>query len=253
MELEAIINELKKDPETEKVANDNSSTTPAQSQDKSAEELSDALKDALKTGEPNKQASAEEENPVEALMKMASEMSSMDKEAEEATVRNLGIAFADSAHRRWNELNEKVGNVLDPLAEAVKIAAMQGYEDTNTALGKQATLQQGYEDTDLALTKQAALQQGYSDANATLDGYQKTAAGQTDVSDEQVLEQLVKHAEAGDAEAQQYLQKIAEEYEAGSQAALQMAHKVASEEFLKGAAEVQVLLNALREQQQQQQ
>lgn len=234
MELGQIIDNLKNDSETEKVANDDTSKTPTPTQNKSAEELSGALANALQTeGEQSKQASGGNENPVDDLLKMASEMAGMDKEAEDATARNLGIAFADSAHRRWNELNEKVGNVLDPLAEAVKIAAVQGYEDT-----------------DEEMLKQAALEQGYVDANAVLNEHQKTASASGDMSDEQVLEQLVKHAEAGDQEAQQYLHKIAAEYEAGSEAALQTAHNVASEEFLKGAAEVQVLAQTVQEQQQ---
>jgi len=67
-------------------------------------------------------------------------------------------------------------------------------------------------------------------------------------SDDELLDELVKQAEAGDPQAQEYLQKIATEmYEAGQSAALEEVHKTASEEFLKGAGEVQVLVYAAQQ------
>lgn len=200
MELQQLIEQFNSEgPGSEKTAGEEGAAKTV-----NTDELKGALGELLEDGQ-RKEAAAAEGNPIDGLMKMAEELTDLDKEAEEAHVRNLGIAFADSAHRRWNELNEKIGNALDdsPLADAVKIAAAQGYND----------------------------------ANAALDEQQKFA------SDEEQFEQIIKLAEAGNPEAQQYLQKLAaEEYEAGQQAALEEVHKTASLEFLKGAGEVQVLV-----------
>lgn len=170
------------------------------------EDLKRALGAVLESGQ-QKEAAAAAGDPIDGLMKLAEELSGMDKEAEEAHVRNMAVAFADSAHRRWHELNEKVGSVIEdsPLADAVKLAALQGHEDATLAL----------------------------------QGHHKQA------SDEDVFGEIVKLAEMGDPEAQEYLYKVAaEEYEAGQEAALNEVHKLASQEFLKGAAEVQVLVHA---------
>jgi hypothetical protein len=212
MELQQLIEQFNEGSGSEKTAAEEAPATGAEGT--TTEDLKGALGEVLESGQ-QKEAAAAEGNPVDDLMKMASELTDLDKEAEEASVRNLGVAFADSAHRRWNELNEKVGNVLEtsPLADAVKLAAQQGHADAS-----------------------AALQQGQ----------------QKEASAEEKLQQIVKLAEAGDAEAQAYLQKLAAaEYEEGQKAALQEAHKTASAEFLKGAAEVQVLVK-LSEQQPQQ-
>ncbi|RKY28715.1 MAG: hypothetical protein DRP83_00005, partial [Planctomycetota bacterium] len=112
---------------------------------------------------------------------------------------------------RWAELNEKVANVLEqsPLADAVKIAA----------------------------------QQGHADATAALEEQQKEA------SDAETLQEIVKLAEFGNQEAQAFLQKLAaEEYDRGKEAALEEVHNTAAQEFLKGAAEVQVLVNLANQQ-----
>lgn len=175
----------------------------------------DALKSALGEvlGGAQEKTAAASGNPVDDLMKMAAELSGIDKEAEVSMARTLGEAFADSAHRRWNELNTKVGEALEQssLANAIKLAAQQGYTAANYAMGEQ-----------------------------------KTAS----LSQEDVLTEIVKMAEAGDADAQGYLQKLAaEEYTAGQEAALQDVHKIAAQEFLKGAAEVQVLVHLAQQQQ----
>lgn len=207
MELEQLIEQFNEAPGSEKTAGE----TPTANAEATTDGLKAALGEVLESGQ-NKEAAAAGGNPVEDLMKMAEELSSLDKEAEESEIRNLGVAFADSAHRRWNELNEKVGQSIDesPLAEAVKLAAYQGYEDASVALQAQ--------------------------------GQQKEA------SDEEILNEVVKLAEAGDYEAQEYLQKLAAaEYDAGQEAALNEVHKTAQEEFLKGAAEVQVLMNMASE------
>jgi len=200
MELQQLIEQF--NPEgsgSEKTASEGDAAAPV-----NTDELKGALGDLLEEGQ-QKEAAVAEGNPIDGLVKMAEELTELDKEAEESHVRNLAIAFADSAHRRWNELNEKVGSVIDtsPLADAVKLAA----------------------------------QQGHADATEALQGQQKEA------SQEEQFQQIVKLAEAGDAEAQEFLQKLAaEEYEAGQQAALEEVHKTASVEFLKGAGEVQALL-----------
>lgn len=205
MELQQLIEQFNEGSGSEKTAGE------APAADNTTEDLKKALGDVLESGQQKEAAAAAAEgNPIDGLMKMAEELSGMDKESEEAHVRNMAVAFADTAHRRWNELNEKVGSVLEtsPLADAIKLAALQGH----------------------------------TDASAALAGQEKEA------SDEEVLAELVKKAEAGDPQAQAYLQKLAaKEYGAGQSAALEEVHKTASEEFLKGAAEVQVLVKAAQQ------
>ena len=201
MELQQLIGQFNSEgPSSEKTASEGGATATT-----NTDELQGALNELLEEGQ-QKEAAAAEGNPVEGLMKLAEELTDLDKEAEESHVRNLAVAFADSAHRRWSELNEKVGSVIqdDALADAVKLAALQGH----------------------------------ADATAALEGQYKEA------SEEEQFEQIVKLAEAGDPEAQEFLQKVAaEEYEAGQEAALEEVHKTASAEFLKGAGEVQVLID----------
>jgi hypothetical protein len=203
MELQQLIEQFNEGSGSEKTAGETSATGDT------TEDLKKALGDVLESGQ-RKEAAAAEGNPIDGLMKMAEELSGMDKESEEAHVRNMAVAFADTAHRRWNELNEKVGSVLEtsPLADAIKIAALQGHADASAAFSDQ----------------------------------------QKEASDDELLDELVKQAEAGDPQAQEYLQKIATEmYEAGQSAALEEVHKTASEEFLKGAGEVQVLVYAAQQ------
>jgi len=128
MELQQLIEQFNEGSGSEKTAGETSATGDT------TEDLKKALGDVLESGQ-RKEAAAAEGNPIDGLMKMAEELSGMDKESEEAHVRNMAVAFADTAHRRWNELNEKVGSVLEtsPLADAIKIAALQGHADASAA------------------------------------------------------------------------------------------------------------------------
>jgi hypothetical protein len=243
MELQQLIEQFSDSSGNEKTASEGPKGSSMQDTTTTAG-LKDALSNVLESGQ--QKTASEQGNPVNDLMKLAEELSGVDKEAEEALARTLGMAFADSAHRRWSELNEKVGAVTPaPTADAsvdsaVKVATLQGYQDATQILNQEKVA----EDTD-ALVKEAAVQ-GYNDAQEAIAN---SDSSQEKMASSDALEMLVKQAEAGDQESQYYLQKISAEYEDGQEAALQTIHKVASEEFLKGAAETQILIQHMQAQQ----
>lgn len=151
------------------------------------------------------------EDPVAGLMKMASELAGVEKESELALANMLGQAFADGAIAKFASYDAQV-----------KIAMAQQEND-------------GQEEY---LLKSAA-DQGYADAMQMVQqAQQDKLAGMDD-------ESLVKMAaEQGYSDA---MQKIAEvQYEDGYNNQVQEIHKVACQEFLRGAAETEMLLNSVR-------
>jgi hypothetical protein len=205
MELHQLIEQFNSGGVSEKTA------SAASASDKKAgatDDLKSALQDALGAGEQKKEAAAAG-NPIDDLMKLAEELSGMDKEADVAHAKLCGAAFADSAAQRWHQLKlamEQNGhaNTQTSLGEAMKAAALQGYQQTSGLLGKAAS------------------------AEPEVD-----------------LETLVKAAEAGHPGAQEYLEKLSAEYVDGQMIALDDIHATAANEFLKGAAEVRVLVESV--------
>jgi len=199
MELHQLIEQFNSGGVTEKTA----SAAPASG---ATDDLKAALQDALGAGEQTKEAAAAG-NPIDDLMKLAAELSGMDKEADVAHAKICGAAFADSAASRWHQLKlamEQAGhtNAQTSFGEVLKTAALQGYQETAGLLGKRAA------------------------------------------SQEVDLDMLVKAAEAGDPNAQAHLEKLSAEYVEGQMEALDDIHATAVNEFLKGAAEVRTLVEA---------
>lgn len=146
---------------------------------------------------------------------------------------------------------EKTANVNDPVSDLMKTAAKLAGSDMAQEVEHARICGSAF--AEAAINKlaayEAALQQvALEDANtsyktAAMRGYDDTT--QTLQSQNQIVE-LEKAAAAGNYQAQATLQKIAaEEYTVGQNTALQEVHKIASQEFLKGAAEVGVLLSKL--------
>jgi hypothetical protein len=151
------------------------------------------------------------DDPVQGLMKMASELAGSEKEAELALANMLGQAFADGALAKFAAYDAHVKIAMAQEIESnqdetlVKSAAEQGYSDVMT-LAAQVEQEKIAGLDDESLVKVAA-EQGYND----------------------VMEKV--------AEAQ---------FEHGFNEQVGEIHTVACGEFLKGAAETEVLLNNVR-------
>jgi hypothetical protein len=181
---------------------------PAQSVDA---RLQSVLADTLEKTAASVTPPSAADDPVAGLMKMASELAGAEKETELALANMLGQAFADGAIAKFASYDAQV-----------KIAMAQ---------------QEGAAHEEYLL--KSAAEWGYADAvQAVQQAQQDKLAGMDD-------ESLVKMAaEQGYNDA---MQKIAEaQYEDGYNSQVQEIHKVACAEFLRGAAETEVLLNAVR-------
>lgn len=190
-----------------------------------------ALLDALhKTAAPASQP-AGKGDAVDDLMKMASELAGTERELEIAHAAACGGAFADTAIAKFAAYDAQVASmpkqaaVYDNSDELVKQAAEIGYADVVAELqgmNKQAS--------DDEIVKQAS-EMGYADVVTEL---QKQASD----------DELVKQAAAVGYQDTQV--KLAEEYKAGQEQALVDVHNVAVGEFLKGAAETELMVNQAR-------
>lgn len=151
------------------------------------------------------------DDPVAGLMKMASELAGSEKEAELALANLLGQAFADGALAKFAAYDAQV-----------KIAMAQQDETGEIEVLAKTAAEQGYNDVmSLAVAEQ-----------------QEKVAGMDD-------ESLVKvAAEKGYNDV---IEKVAEaQFEQGFNEQVSQIHKVACGEFLKGAAETEMLLNQVR-------
>jgi len=143
-------------------------TLEAPRQEKVASEAPKAdapLKDALETALKGNEKKAEEKNPVDDLLKVASDLAEQEKASEVKEAALCGAAFADAAIQRFAAFDAQM-----------KTAAAQGYDAAQAAVDPQ--------------------------------------------------------------------EKLAADYQAGEAVALQEIQTAAMEEFLKGAAETEVLLDS---------
>lgn len=150
-------------------------------------------------------------DPVDDLMKIASDLAGTEKEAELQHAALLGHAFADSAIGTWAaydaELSKTASEQGVEVNEQVKSAALQGYYDTVAAL------------------------------NAAPEG-EKVAA------EDEEIEVLVKQAEAqGYTRDDVYAalnelntKTASDQFVMGQQAAVDEVYATAYNEFMKGAA-----------------
>ena len=205
-----------------------------------------ALKTALqKTLDKSASAPAQTpptSNPVDDLEKLAESLAETEKEAEIIQAANMGRAFADALLDQVSAADAKLAQVqaqipapqVAPAVQptqaevdnAVKLAAEQGYADAQNAI------------TEALFTEKVANAQTVEEQADLIKVAQE--AGREDL--------LVKAAaEQGYKDAQE---KIAEtQYAQGEEDALKEVHDLAAGEFLKGAQEVQVLVEKARQQQ----
>jgi hypothetical protein len=148
------------------------------------------------------------DDPVAGLMKMASELAGAEKEAELALANMLGQAFADGAIAKFASYDAQV-----------KIAMSQ----QPAAAGTSEEL------------LQKAAEYGYNLAVQQMQGQQ----GSPDAALKQAAEQGYNAAMKKVADAQ---------FEQGFNEQVNQIHSVACGEFLKGAAETEMLINAARAQ-----
>lgn len=178
---------------------------PAQEKPTVATELDAALNKVAASETPTQQPSG---SPEEALFGMATKLASAEQEASLAEARMLGAAIAEGFTTKMAEYEAQA-----------KVA------QANVAPPAPAATDDGI--------KQAA-EQGF--ATAADSEVEKLASALAQMPEDELRQ---KAAEAG---YQNVMQKVAENYQAGHDAALQQVANTAYGEFLKGAAETEVML-----------
>lgn len=153
------------------------------------------------------------QNPANVLMNMAESLAGAEKEAEVEFAALCGQAFGDAVINKFAAYN----------AQAQMIQA-QNVKEASASI------------SDDELVKVAATE-GY---NTIMKAAAEAAAAPQKISDND----LVKFA--ADAGYSDTMEKAAADYQAGQQQALKDVHSLAVGEFLKGAAETEVLINQMR-------
>ena len=217
MQLEQLLKQMEQPEAQEKVASETEGT-----------KLAEALKQATAPA-PVAAPAAPQQDAVADLMKMAAEMAGTEKEAEVAHAAMLGQAFADAAITKF----------------AAYQAAAQQVDLEKSAGAVQAASTGQYSEEDM----QKAAQYGYTQAQedlATVEEAQEKLAAAAEVLAPEELEKFA--AENGYTEL---LEKMASDYAEGYQEAMEEVKVAAATEFLKGAAEAEILINAWTAQQEQ--
>jgi hypothetical protein len=181
-----------------------------------------ALEAALEKVAAQAPAPAASGDPVEDLMKVASDLAGVEKEAEIQHAALLGQAFADAALGTWSaydaDLRKQASETAAGVNEQVKSAALEGYYQTVAALQNQ---------------EQPATEK---------------------VATNEEIEALVKQAEAQGYTREQTLQAIqelstktaAEQFEMGQDLAMNEAYATAYGEFMKGASVTYNILESMK-------
>lgn len=188
--------------------------------------LAEALKVAATAPAPEAAPVAAEGDVVDDLMKMASELAGTEKEAELAHAALMGQAFADAAITKIAQYEQsvtKVAATAEPLKTAAfaPVQAVAGGTYTEDQLKEAA--EHGYK-----LAQQEMAQEG--------EAREKLAAAAETMSQDA----LVKFAAENGMTP--VLEKMAAEYQQGYKQAMENAQQEATMEFLKGAAEVEILV-----------
>lgn len=185
------------------------------------------------------EAPAAEADAVSVLEKMAAEMAGTEKNAELEHAHALGMAFSDGAISQWESYRLGLKQAASEAAvqDAVKTAAVQGYNDALAVLQQEMP----------AKTAQYAPQTQESDVGELLK--QAAIAGDPDAA--MKLAEYNAGAQAAVEDLREYQQTgvlktaAAMEYEQGQVTALEDAHQLGTVEFLKGAAEAEILVRAM--------
>jgi hypothetical protein len=234
MNFESLLQQIE-NPGTEKTAG----APPAEGGKDTA--LQQALKATLEKVGSQSSPAAESASgdPIDDLMKLAGDMAQTEKDAEILHAAKMGRAFADACQESLAAADAKCASVGIEAAAAPIMPALpilSGNADVE-ALTKQAA-EQGYQDTQerLFVEKVATVDNpGMHDALIK----EATDAGREDL--------LVKAAaEVGYRETHEKI--AATQFALGQEDALQEVHNVLTQEFLKGAAEVQLMVELAKQQ-----
>ena len=192
-------------------------TASAPTPDNQTEKALEVALEKVAAAAPESTASGD---PTDDLMKMASDLAGVEKEAEVQHAALLGQAFADAALGTWAaydaDLRKTASESAAGVNEQVKSAALQGYRDTVAALNK------GGQD-------------------------EKTASSEE-------IENLVKQAEAQGYSREEALKAIQdlntktaeEQFEVGQNAAMNEMYTTAYNEFMKGASVTHNILESIK-------
>ncbi len=200
-------------------ANDGEKTAAAPPEETDAGKALEAALEKVAASAPQENPSAGD--PVDDLMKIASDLAGTEKEAELQHAALLGHAFADSAIGTWAaydaELSKKASEQGVEVNEQVKEAALRGYHDTVAALNAPNGEKVASDDLEVeALVKQGEAQ-GYT--------REQVHAALQDLSTKTAEDQFVM----------------------GQQAAVDEVYASAYNEFVKGAAVAATVIDAVRE------
>lgn len=239
MNLEQVIETMNQVGGQEKTAEQQAPTTET--------ELTAALEKVAGVP-PAPAAPQESDDVIGSLMKMASDLAGTEKDAELSHMAMCGQAFADAAINRFSQYDAMAKRAMVEQTAILQppIASPPAGSQPPVAEKVAAPIPVAVPADSEALKQAAAA--GYNDAqqhvqNAELEKLAQHASGLSDND----LAKLA--AEIG---YQETLEKVAVEYKAGEDKALQEVHDTAASEFLKGAAEAEILLNQWRQSQQQQ-
>lgn len=212
--------------------------------------LKQALNEILKaSGGTEKTASAPRMSPQEALMKQAELLVGSEKQAEVEHAKILGLAFADAAITKWAAYDAQLKHFA---AQEEKSAAAGYYKTRKIAEGEmdyasmppeqvQALAEQG-DPGAIAFLQQMMAQSGQG-------GDPGAMGGAVEGKSASEMYSIKVAASQGDPRAINYLNKLAAaEYEQGQTQALNEIYQTAASEFLKGAAETNILLQQLKAQ-----
>jgi hypothetical protein len=187
---------------------------------------------------------ATQNNAVDDLLKIAAELSGAEKQAELAHASMMGQAMADAIITRFGSYEGEMAKVA---------SAAGGYSESDveeaTRIGYNAGIEAGIQKAAEYLD---SLEQGHAPANSDMQkqaeyeeylqsGAEKLAAASEALSPED----LVKFAQQENL--MPVLEKLAEEYESGYKEAEDKIASELQEEFLKGAAETEIMIELLKQ------
>ena len=200
--------------------------------------LQDAVNAVVEKTASEEPVNAQDTDAVYLLEKMASELAGTEKDGELQHAMACGRAFSDGAINQWEAYRTGLQKAASDAAvqEAVKTAAVNGYNDALSALGQ-------------SMPKTAGYAPQYEEPQQDVGDMLKEAAMSGDPDAAMKLAEYNEGVQAALVDLQQGELKTAAaiDYEAGQMQALEDAHQRAAAEFLKGAAEAEILVRAMQE------
>jgi hypothetical protein len=239
MDLDSILRSMETDTRQEKIA----SAVSKQSHDSAA--LAAALTKVAEAETAN--AHFSNNDPVEGLLKMAETLAASEEERDLALASICGDAFADAAIAKLAAYESRFGNV--------KLASEGGVDAESVAEIAASVAKQVAEDTALDVLEDAG--EALSDA----EDPGTTSGVDPDEIPEDVVADVEKQAEAAyvqgwdqalrDSRNGSLEKKAADEYQAGWDQAMGEIYEAATHEFYKGAAEAEIIVQSILQNQAQ--